>query len=259
MAAELFAGVDVGSTTTKVAVVSREGELLAEAVDKSGYDFAGAAEKVFARALEAGGLERQQIASVISTGYGRRNVAFATESRTEIFCHAAGAYFYFPEALTIIDIGGQDNKIIRVNERGERETFAMNRKCAAGTGAFIEEIAYRLGLELGDLNAMAEKSENEVSIGSFCTVFSCTEILGLLRRGAKPEDIVKGVFRSVVKRVIEMDTIVGKVVLTGGVVAYNPIIATMMAEMLGQEVVIAPHPQVVGAFGAAITASRLDS
>ncbi|MBW1645501.1 MAG: ATPase [Deltaproteobacteria bacterium] len=258
MAADLFAGIDVGSTTTKAAIIDRDGRLLAEAVDKSGYDFAGAADRVFAAALAAGNLERQRVGKVVSTGYGRRNVAFADESRTEIFCHATGAYFHFPEALTIIDIGGQDNKIIRVNAQGERETFAMNRKCAAGTGAFIEEIAYRLGLELGELNAMAEKSEHEVSIGSFCTVFSCTEILGLLRRGAKPEDIVKGVFRSVVKRVIEMDTIAGKVVLTGGVVAYNPIIATMMAEMLdGQEVVIAPHPQVVGAFGAALTASRL--
>jgi len=171
--------------------------------------------------------------------------------------HAAGAYHYFPETLTIIDIGGQDNKIIRVNAAGERETFAMNRKCAAGTGAFIEEIAYRLGLELSHLNGMAEKSEQEVSIGSFCTVFSCTEILGLLRRGAKPEDIIKGVFRSVVKRVVEMGAIVGKVVLTGGVVAHNPIIADMVAEMTESEVVTAPHPQTIGAYGAALTARNL--
>ena len=254
---ELFAGVDVGSTTTKVAIVDSSEKLLADAIDKSGFDFSGAAESVFRQALGTLGVERQQIKRVVSTGYGRRNVAFADEMRTEILCHSAGAYHYYPEALTIIDIGGQDNKIIRVNAAGERETFSMNRKCAAGTGAFIEEIAYRLGLELSDLNGMAEKSENEVSIGSFCTVFSCTEILGLLRRGAKPEDIVKGVFRSVVKRVVEMDTIVGKVVLTGGVIAYNPIIARMMAEMTESQVVIAPHPQTMGAFGAALTARKL--
>jgi predicted CoA-substrate-specific enzyme activase len=257
MAMELYAGVDVGSTTTKVAIVDSSGKLLADAVDKSGFDFAGAAERVLSQALEILGAERQQVKRVVSTGYGRRNVAFADEMRTEILCHSAGAYHYYPEALTIIDIGGQDNKIIRVNAAGERETFSMNRKCAAGTGAFIEEIAYRLGLELSSLNGLAEKSENEVSIGSFCTVFSCTEILGLLRRGAKPEDIVKGVFRSVVKRVVEMDTIVGKVVLTGGVVAYNPIIARMMAEMTKSQVVIAPHPQTIGAYGAALTARKL--
>ncbi len=257
MTPELFAGVDVGSTTTKAAIVDASGTLLADAVGKSGFDFAGAAEEVFAQALEAAGVDRQQVKKVVSTGYGRRNVAFADEMRTEIFCHAAGAYHYFPETLTIIDIGGQDNKIIRVNAAGERETFAMNRKCAAGTGAFIEEIAYRLGLELSSLNGMAEKSEQEVSIGSFCTVFSCTEILGLLRRGAKPEDIIKGVFRSVVKRVVEMGAIVGKVVLTGGVVAHNPIIASMVAEMTESEVVIAPHPQTIGAYGAALTARNL--
>ncbi|MBN2333866.1 MAG: ATPase [Deltaproteobacteria bacterium] len=257
MPAEFYAGIDVGSTTTKVAIVDAAGTLLAEAVDKSGFDFAGAAETVFSRALAVLDADRLQVKRVVSTGYGRRNVAFADEMRTEIFCHAAGAYHYFPEALTIIDIGGQDNKIIRVNAGGERENFAMNRKCAAGTGAFIEEIAYRLGIDLGSLNGLAEKSEDEVSIGSFCTVFSCTEILGLLRRGTKPEDIVKGVFRSVVKRVLEMDSITGKVVLTGGVVAYNPIIARMMAEMTEREVVVAPHPQVIGAYGAALTARNL--
>ena len=257
MARELYAGVDVGSTTTKVAIIDSSEKLLADAIDKSGFDFSGAAESVFKQALKALGAERQQVKRVVSTGYGRRNVAFADEMRTEILCHSAGAYYYYPEALTIIDIGGQDNKIIRVNAAGERETFSMNRKCAAGTGAFIEEIAYRLGIELGSLNGLAEKSEHEVSIGSFCTVFSCTEILGLLRRGAKPEDIVKGVFRSVVKRVIEMDTIVGKVVLTGGVIAYNPIIADMMAEMTKGQVVIAPHPQTMGAYGAALTAGKL--
>lgn len=257
MLMELYAGVDVGSTTTKVALIDPSGKMLADAIDKSGFDFAGAAENVFSQALEVLGAERQQVKRVVSTGYGRRNVAFADEMRTEILCHSAGAYHYYPEALTIIDIGGQDNKIIRVNAAGERETFAMNRKCAAGTGAFIEEISYRLGLELSSLNGLAEKSENEVSIGSFCTVFSCTEILGLLRRGAKPEDIIKGVFRSVVKRVVEMDAIVGKVVLTGGVIAHNPIIASMMAEMTESQVVIAPHPQTIGAYGAALTARKL--
>ena len=133
----------------------------------------------------------------------------------------------------------------------------MNRKCAAGTGAFIEEIAYRLDIPLGDLNRMAEEASGEVTIGSFCTVFSCTEILGMARRGVPIADIIKGVFRSVVKRVAEMDALDGKVVMTGGVVDHNPIVGEMLGEAIGRSVEIPLHPQVIGALGAALIARDL--
>jgi len=130
----------------------------------------------------------------------------------------------------------------------------MNRKCAAGTGAFLEEIAYRLDLPLADLNALAERSTKETTLGSFCTVFAATEILEKIRAGQKVEDIVKGAFRSVVKRVFEMDTIDGTLVMTGGVVGHNPILARLVEESFGRPVLVPPDPQFIGAFGAALFA-----
>ncbi len=252
-----FVGIDIGSTTAKAVIVDRMGAILAQTVQRSGYDFAAVARDVLAEVLQVTNLRRELVTTIVSTGYGRRNVDFADQQRTEIFCHAWGVHHYFPEPVTVVDIGGQDNKVIHIGAGGERLGFTMNRKCAAGTGAFIEEIAYRLDLPLGDLNRMAEAAKNEVTIGSFCTVFSCTEILGMARRGTPVADILKGVFRSVVKRVAEMDALDGKVVMTGGVVDHNPIVGRMLSETLGRKVEIPPHPQVIGALGAALIARDL--
>ena len=127
----------------------------------------------------------------------------------------------------------------------------MNRKCAAGTGAFLEEIAYRLDLPLEKLNELAERSQKESALGSFCTVFAASEVLGKIRAGVEVEDIVKGAFRSVVKRIVEMDTVQGAMVLTGGVVAHNPFLAALLGESFGTEALVPPNPQYMGAFGAA--------
>jgi predicted CoA-substrate-specific enzyme activase len=254
----LFVGIDIGSTTAKAVIIDREGAVVAQSIQRSGYDFAQVAESVLAAALAEDDLPRTAVAAVVSTGYGRRNVEFADSQRTEILCHAKGVHYYFPEPVSVVDIGGQDNKIIHLGPNGERLNFTMNRKCAAGTGAFIEEIAYRLDLKLEDLNGMAEASATEVAIGSFCTVFSCTEILGMARRGIPIGGIIKGVFRSVIKRVSEMDALDGKVVMTGGVVDHNPIVKTMLGEALNCTVEVPPHPQVIGALGAALIAEELD-
>jgi predicted CoA-substrate-specific enzyme activase len=133
----------------------------------------------------------------------------------------------------------------------------MNRKCAAGTGAFLEEIAYRLDLPLAELNGLAERSTQEAPLGSFCTVFAATEILEKIRAGQRVEDIVKGAFRSVVKRVMEMDLVEGQLVMTGGVVANNPIVARLVEESFGTPVFVPPEPQYMGAFGAALFAMEL--
>ena len=255
----LFVGIDIGSTTAKAVIVDAEGAIIAQAIQRSGYDFAAVSEAVLTEALTVADLSREAVAAVTSTGYGRRNVEFANFQRTEILCHAKGVHYYFPEPVSVVDIGGQDNKIIHLGAQGERLNFTMNRKCAAGTGAFIEEIAYRLDLKLEDLNGMAEASPTEVAIGSFCTVFSCTEILGMARRGIPIGGIIKGVFRSVVKRVSEMDSLDGKVVMTGGVVDHNPIVRVMLGEALGREVKVPPHPQVIGALGAALSARELQA
>lgn len=254
-----FSGIDIGSTTAKAVLVDGQGEILAQAVRRSGYDFAAVARDVFAEVLAMAKIERESVKGVVATGYGRRNVDFTDQQRTEIFCHARGVHYHFPEPVTVVDIGGQDNKVIHLGAGGERLSFTMNRKCAAGTGAFIEEIAYRLDLPLGDLNRMAEEAESEVTIGSFCTVFSCTEILGMARRGIPIAGIIKGVFRSVVKRVAEMDALDGKIVMTGGVVDHNPIVAQMLGEALGREVETPPHPQAIGALGAALIAMDLQN
>ena len=128
--------------------------------------------------------------------------------------------------MTIVDIGGQDNKLIQLDDQGRRVHFKMNRKCAAGTGAFLEEIALRLDLPIQELNGLAEQSTEEVSLGSFCTVFTATEILEKIRAGERVEDIVKGAFRSVVKRIREMGAVEGAWCMTGGVVAHHPLLVT---------------------------------
>ena len=154
----------------------------------------------------------------------------------------------------MVDIGGQDNKINKIGATGKHIDFKMNRKCAAGTGAFLEEIARRMNVDIGQMNGLAAKSRKIVEIGSFCTVFSATEILSLIRRGEEIPDIAAGAFRSVVKRVTEMDPLHGKVVATGGVVTYNPIVIELLSEAVGSRVETPPHPQLAGAFGAALFA-----
>jgi predicted CoA-substrate-specific enzyme activase len=250
----LYAGVDVGASRTKVAVLNAEKELLGYEIQKSGVDFTATANACLAASLKMAGATAEDIAYVVSTGYGRKNVSYRNETRTEIGCHAKGCYLYFPMAITIIDIGGQDNKIIKLDEHGRRTGFKMNRKCAAGTGAFLEEMSPRLDIPLEEMDDLARQSEEMVKLGSFCTVFSATEVLENIRNGKKVSDIIKGLFYSVIKRVIEMDAFSDNVVMTGGVVANNPYLVTMMEELIGREILVPEHPQLTGAVGAALYA-----
>jgi predicted CoA-substrate-specific enzyme activase len=254
MSPKLFAGIDVGASATKCMIISEEKEEAGSAVAKTGIDLAGDAKKVFEDALsrvDGGGVA---VARIVSTGFGRKNVPFADASRTEISCQSLGCYFHFPRAIVIVDIGGQDTKVIRTDADGKLKGFKMNRKCAAGTGTFLEEISHRLDVSLEEMNALATRSKKDVEIGAFCTVFTGTEILARIREGLSREDLAKGVYKSVVKRAMEMDTLVGDVVLTGGVVAHNTILYDMFSEILGRKVLIPPKPQLTGAFGAALYA-----
>lgn len=256
MSTRLFAGIDVGASTTKAIILNAEAEVLGYAVTDSGADFEGAAGKAFEKSLEKTKGVSSDRCFVVSTGYGRRNVPFANSTKTEISCHAWGSYFFYPKAHTLIDIGGQDNKIIKINDSGKRTGFMMNRKCAAGTGAFLEEMANRLKIRLEKLNGLAEKAQNDIEIGSYCTVFSATEILMKIRENVPVEDIVKGVFTSVIKRAMEMDPLEGNVVMSGGVVAHNPYFVQMFAERIGKDIFVPPLPQLTGAFGAALYAQE---
>ncbi len=250
----IYVGIDVGASRTKAAVLDAHKRLVGRAVRKSGTDFTAAADACLEEALKMAGRGMTAIANAVSTGYGRKNVSVARQDKTEIGCHAKGCYHYFPEAITIIDIGGQDNKIIKLDRNGHRINFKMNRKCAAGTGAFLEEMSPRLDIPLEDMDGLARRSQDMVKLGSFCTVFSATEVLENIRRGKKVEDIVKGLFYSVIKRVLEMDSMTEKVVMTGGVVAHNPYLVDMAEEILGRGILVPEYPQFTGAVGAALYA-----
>ena len=247
-------GVDVGASRTKVAILDSNKNLIGHAVKKSGTDFVATAEACLAESLKMAGIKKGDIEHTIATGYGRNNVSFARDTKTEIGCHARGCFLSFPFSTTIIDIGGQDNKIIKVDQSGKRTGFKMNRKCAAGTGAFLEEMAMRLDVTLDEMDRLASQSENMVKLGSFCTVFSATEVLENIRQGKKLPDIVKGVFFSMIKRVLEMDSLTQKVVMTGGVVAHNPFMVKMTEEIIDRDILVPDHPQLTGAIGAALYA-----
>ncbi len=250
----LFVGVDVGSSRTKAAVLDSALNLVGYDVRKSGTDFTRTADECLNTSLQMARRNPEDVVYTVSTGYGRKNVVFSKDTRTEIGCHGKGCYHYFPKAITIIDIGGQDNKIIKLDAAGRRLSFKMNRKCAAGTGAFLEEMSARLDIPLEDMDGLARKSTDMVKLGSFCTVFSATEVLENIRGGKKIEDIVKGLFFSVIKRVLEMDSLTEKVVMTGGVVQHNPFLVQMTEVQIGRSILVPPHPQLTGAVGAALYA-----
>lgn len=249
-----FAGLDSGTSTTKAVVIDESKVMLGSFVRRSGANLLESAEIAFEEALERAGLGRDDVDCIVATGFGRRSISFADQSKTEISCHAKGCHHHFPEEITVIDIGGQDNKVVKLDAAGRKTSFRMNRKCAAGTGAFLEEMAYKLDVPLSELEDLARKSSKGTELGSFCTVFTATEVLDRIRGGERLEDIVRGLFSSVAKRILEMDTLTGRVIMSGGVVAYNPIVAEIISERAKKKVEIAPHPQEMGAFGAALFA-----
>jgi predicted CoA-substrate-specific enzyme activase len=254
MSQRIFVGVDVGASSTKVAVLDPGKTLIGYSVKRSGTDFSETAQTCLDSALGMAHATRGDVTHCISTGYGRRNVPFSNATRTEIGCHARGCYHAYPVAMTIIDIGGQDNKIIKLDAQGRRLSFKMNRKCAAGTGAFLEEMTLRLDIPIEDMDGLARASENMVQLGSYCTVFSATEVLEKIRQGKKVPDIIKGLFFSVIKRVLEMDVLTDPVVMTGGVVAHNPYLIEMVRDITGREILVPESPQLTGAVGAALFA-----
>jgi predicted CoA-substrate-specific enzyme activase len=249
-----FAGVDSGSWNTKAVVIDDDGKVLGSSVIRSGADLTAAAGFAYTEALAGAGCARADVTAVWSTGFGRNAVPFADGSRTELDCHGRGAAHYVKGPFVVIDIGGQDAKVIRLDARGQRLSHRMNRKCAAGTGSFLDEIALRLGIETAQLDVLAAQSTEAFELSSFCTVFAGTELLTLIRAGRRPADLAMAAYRSLMKRVIAMDVFDGHVVATGGVVAYHPTMVALLSEALHAEVTVPPHPQEMGAFGAALAA-----
>ncbi len=253
----ITAGIDVGSLSTD-AVILGDNRVLAYSIVPTLADSSSAAVNAYEIALKSAGLRREDIASVVATGYGRGSVEFASRTVTEITCHAVGARRLFPEAAGVIDIGGQDSKVIRLSADGKVEDFLMNDKCAAGTGRFLEVMARSLGAEPDKLGDLAARSTGDIRISSTCTVFAESEVVALVAKGVPKEDIVRGLHRAVAERIYGM---VARLrarppfVMTGGV-AKNSGVVDAIEELLQTRVLLPDEPQVVGALGAAIIAKQ---
>ncbi len=255
MSKVLYAGIDAGSSATKCVVLNAAGELLGHHVVPSGFDYAEAAEQALNGSLTQAGRDRGDIAHCVSTGYGRERVAFANRHVTEITCHARGARQWYPEVRHIIDIGGQDTKVICIDSRGKMADYRMNAKCAAGTGTFLESIALKLGVSLGEIDQLAMKSTNRTMVNSYCTVFAGTEVLERIKAGQPRKDISMGLFRSIASRVFEMMSARdGALGATGGVVAHCRAMVRALEEVFETKILLPPLPQHAGAYGAALLA-----
>lgn len=251
-----FAGIDVGTSYIKSVIINEKTEIIGSYTKDTSANLQKSISTTFDGVLANANLTQHAIKHITSTGFGRGNVSFTNSVITEISSHAKGAHHYFPKKITVVDIGGQDTKIIKIDAQGKILGFKMNRKCAAGTGTFLEEIGYKLNIPLRKMNNIAGKSTKDAVLSSFCTVFASTEILTRIKEGEKTEDMVKSAFESIVRRVIEMDTLEGIVVMTGGVVAYNDIILNILRKYVTTEILTTPFPQLTGAFGAALFAKE---
>lgn len=250
-------GIDIGSATAKIVGVDPAGTPAWQLLEQAEPRVEDQVERFLARA-------QQEIGSLtgiplIATGCGRGLVHQASRKVTEITCHARGIYHEFQRSGTLVDIGGQDSKVIRVGPQGDVVDFAMNDKCAAGTGRFLENMARRLAVSLEQMGPIALAASAEVSISSTCTVFAESEVISLIAHGVSPEPILGGLHRALIKRIVAMIRSVGlapPLMLSGGV-AHNPAIRHMLEEEMKTEVMASRQPQLVGAYGAALLALEM--
>lgn len=255
MSTRIVAGIDIGSLSAEAVILDENG-VLGYSIINTGADSRRAAEEALALALKEAQCSFDDIAFTVATGYGRVNVPFADLQVTEITCHGRGAVFLLPGTRTVIDIGGQDSKVIRLDEAGTVVDFAMNDKCAAGTGRFLEVMARALETRVDALSDLAASARRAAPISSMCTVFAESEVVSLVGQGTPREEIVRGLLQSVAERTVNMVHRVGlvrEVTMTGGV-AKNRGVVRAIAERLGVPVNVPPEPQIVGALGAALIA-----
>ena len=254
----ICAGIDAGSRTIKVVLIdSGNMQVLAKGLTDQGVEQDKLTLELFESVLKDSGINKKDVAVIVATGYGRNAVSIADTTITEITCQAVGVHRLVPQAMTVIDIGGQDCKLVRLDKGGRVRDFAMNDRCAAGTGRFLEVVADRLGVGLESLGRIAAKSRSPAAISSMCVVFAETEIIGLLASGTACEDIVAGVQAAIANRIIAMAgrNVELPIIFTGGV-AMIPGMDTALQTALGKDVTVSPDPQMTGALGAAILASN---
>lgn len=252
-----YLGIDIGSTYGKAVALDQKGIIKATAIKATGLGGAklanGLREMILLQLKNT-----PNIGYTVSTGYGRANVPYADKTITEITCHARGINYLFPQARIVVDIGGQDSKVIVLGSNGVVKDFAMNDKCAAGTGRFLEVMARALEVDVSELGKLHQLSGKNLEISSTCTVFAESEVISLLVKGELREDIIAALHRSVINRVFSLikgrlERYKGEVTLTGGV-AINQGIVASLKEKSGSEVVVPKDPQFTGALGAAVIA-----
>ncbi len=256
----IVSGIDIGSLSSEV-VILKDGRTMSYSIVPTGADTQKAARACMQEALDKAHLKFEDISATVATGYGRISVPFATKTITEITCHARGAHQLFPSTRTVIDMGGQDSKVISIDTEGRVLDFVMNDKCAAGTGRFLEVMAGALEVDLMEMGERSIRSKNVVIISSMCTVFAESEVISLIAGGCSKNDIIRGLHEAISKRI---STMAGKlrmerpITMTGGV-AKNRGIVDALRRFLKVEIHVPPEPQIVGALGAALSAWRYPS
>ena len=247
-----FAGIDSGSTSTDVVILNKDHEIVTSIILPTGAGAAIGADRALAEALKEAGLQREDIDALVTTGYGRTAIKNGDKSITEITCHARGAHFLNPEVRTVIDIGGQDSKVIRLDENGAVANFVMNDKCSAGTGKFLEVMTNRLGLTQKELSELASQGK-DVTISSMCTVFAESEVISLIGKGTSREDIAYGVVESVAVKVAQLISQLGgnHYFLTGGL-CEDEYVISRLSHALNAPVESMPLARYAGAIGAAL-------
>ena len=217
------------------------------------------AEKALDSALKMAGITRQQVGRIVSTGYGRGTIGMGDESITEITCHARGAHYLDPSVRTVIDIGGQDSKVIRLDEHGSVTNFVMNDKCAAGTGRFLEMMARTMEMSMEEMSRRGLEWKEEIQISSMCTVFAESEVVSLIARNKDPADIIHGLNQSIAGRTAALLRRIGEegaYMMTGGV-AMNRGVVEVLEQKLGNRILVSEHAQLCGAIGAALLAREM--
>jgi predicted CoA-substrate-specific enzyme activase len=254
-----FAGVDSGSTSTDVVILDKEGKMVCGIIVPTGAGAQNSAEKALKKALEETGLAEGDIDAIVTTGYGRTAIEAGDKSITEITCHARGAHYLDPDVRTVIDIGGQDSKVIKLDEEGNVVNFVMNDKCAAGTGRFLEMMAHSLEMDLSEMSHHGLTHEEDITISSMCSVFAESEVVSLIAQNKTADDIVHGLNKSVATKTNALVKRVGgeeKYMMTGGVSKNEGLVKTL-EEKIGSPIVIKSEAQLCGALGAALFAKDM--
>jgi predicted CoA-substrate-specific enzyme activase len=248
-------GIDIGSTTSKIVVLEDGKTIRSTALFPIGTGTKGP-ELALAKALEEAGIEQKDCSYLLATGYGRRTFPQADSQASELLCHAKGAHLTYPKARTVIDIGGQDAKVIQLSAEGKMLSFQMNDKCAAGTGRFLSVMAGVLDIPLAEMDSYALRSTKNVPLSSTCTVFAESEVISLLSDGVAIEDIVAAIDKSIASRVGALALRLGiedDVIMTGGV-AQSQVIADDISAVIGKKVIPSSMAQMNGAYGASVIA-----